>query len=208
MTGGLVMMGLLAAWIAGQPEATRTVVFVCEHGSAKSVVAAAHFNRLASELGLDVRAVSRGTVPDAVMAPAAVAGLQQDGLSPGATAPVRLTVADLEAAERVVTFCDLPAELSAGRVPNREVKTWEVPPVSTHYEASRDAMLPRIEALLRSLQGRVPANEGERSRTPRLDAARLRARRTCHGRRFRARWLHARGSSAGFVAGRGAGWPG
>ena len=29
----------------------RVVVFVCEHGAAKSVVAAAYFDRLAAELG-------------------------------------------------------------------------------------------------------------------------------------------------------------
>ena len=35
----------------------QTIVFVCEHGSAKSVVAAAHFDRLAGERGLGLRAV-------------------------------------------------------------------------------------------------------------------------------------------------------
>jgi protein-tyrosine-phosphatase len=54
----------------------QTVVFVCEHGSAKSVVAAANFNRLAGERGLGLRAVSRGTDPDAEIAPNAEAGLR------------------------------------------------------------------------------------------------------------------------------------
>ena len=41
-----------------------TVLFVCEHGAAKSVIAAAYFNQLASEKNLDVRAIERGTNPD------------------------------------------------------------------------------------------------------------------------------------------------
>jgi arsenate reductase len=146
MTSFLIV-GLVAAWVVGQAGVGRTVVFVCEHGSAKSVVAAAHFNRRAAELGLEVRAVSRGTAPDAELAPAAVAGLRQDGLAPVAAAPVALTAADLSAAERVVSFNELPRELSTA-----SVERWEVPPVSTQYGASRDAMLPRIEELLESLQ--------------------------------------------------------
>ena len=42
-----------------------TVVFVCEHGSAKSMIAALWFNRLASEQGLPLQGVSRGVNPDA-----------------------------------------------------------------------------------------------------------------------------------------------
>ena len=47
------------------------VLFVCEHGSTKSTVAAAHFNKLAGERGLKLRAVSRGTNPDEEVAPKA-----------------------------------------------------------------------------------------------------------------------------------------
>jgi hypothetical protein len=54
---------------------------------------------------------------------------------------------DLDAAVRVVTFCDLPPGLQA-RSP---VEKWEVPPVSTEYSASREAMLLRIERLLLEL---------------------------------------------------------
>ena len=41
-----------------------TVVFVCLHGSVKSQMAAAHFNRIAKERGLPVVAVSRGIAGD------------------------------------------------------------------------------------------------------------------------------------------------
>jgi arsenate reductase (thioredoxin) len=124
-----------------------TILFVCEHGSAKSVVAAAHFNRLAAARGLPFRAISRGTAPDAEMAPAAVAGLRGDGLKPDDPVPAKLEQRDLDAAVRVVTFCDLPPGLQA-RSP---VEPWEVPPVSTEYAASRDAMLAQIERLLLEL---------------------------------------------------------
>ena len=41
----------------------KAVVFVCEHGAAKSVVATAYFNTLAAERGLPFRATFRGTAP-------------------------------------------------------------------------------------------------------------------------------------------------
>ena len=34
------------------------IVFVCEHGAAKSIIAAAYFNKLAREMSIDSRAVA------------------------------------------------------------------------------------------------------------------------------------------------------
>lgn len=130
-----------------KPTSSGSVVFVCEHGSAKSVVAAAHFNRLAAERGLAIRAISRGTVPDEEMAKPAVEGLLGDGLVPGDATPSRLQQGDLDAATRVVTFCDLPPE----SVPKSTVARWEVPPVSTDYSASRDAIVRGIDQLIGEL---------------------------------------------------------
>src|SRR6266513_209091 len=53
---------------AGDPQVgtgKTTIVFVCLHGSVKSQMAAAHFNRIASERGLPYAAVSRGIEVDA-----------------------------------------------------------------------------------------------------------------------------------------------
>jgi protein-tyrosine-phosphatase len=145
MTPMFVILGALM--VAPGPQPVGTILFVCEHGSAKSVVAAAHFNRIAAARGLPFRAISRGTVPDADMAPAAVEGLLGDGLKPGDPAPTKLEQWDLDAAVRVVTFCALPPEFQA-RSP---MEQWEVPPVSTEYAASREAMLVQIERLLLEL---------------------------------------------------------
>ena len=73
----------------------RTVLFVCEHGSAKSVVAAAYFNRLATERQIGLRAVSKGTNPDSEIAPNAAWGLAADGLGADSGTPERLSAADV-----------------------------------------------------------------------------------------------------------------
>ena len=125
-----------------------TVLFVCEHGAAKSVVAAAHFNRLAAAHGLALRAVSRGTDPDPCLHPAAVAGLQSEGLTPAGT-PVPLSAAELAGAARVVAFGALPAE----HLSTRPVEVWTVPAVSEGYAAARDAIVERVERLVEGLAG-------------------------------------------------------
>jgi len=43
----LSLLFALATIATGETQEKQTVVFVCEHGSAKSVIAAAHFNRIA-----------------------------------------------------------------------------------------------------------------------------------------------------------------
>ena len=121
------------------------VLFICEHGSAKSVIAAAHYTRLASELGLDVRVASRGTDPDAEYPPHVLAGLRSDGLEPLESAPVLLTQQDVAAATEIITFCSpnlLPESAKPGEV-------WDdVPAVSEGYATARDEIVRRVERLL------------------------------------------------------------
>ena len=127
---------------------TPVVVFVCEHGSAKSVVAAAHFNKLASESNLKLRALARGTNPDKEIAPSAAKGLQADSLA-FEPLPRKLTREDVAAAARVVTFCKLPAEYDK----IARVETWHgVPPVSEDYNKAREAIVERIKHLLDKLK--------------------------------------------------------
>lgn len=124
---------------------SRTIIFVCEHGAAKSVIAAAYFNQLASQMGLDMRAVGRGTHPDEELSPQTLRGLSEEGLTPTESVPQKLTVTELRSAQRVITFCDLPAEYPQ-QMPSER---WEdVPPVSKNYETARDAIVGHIHQML------------------------------------------------------------
>ena len=64
----------------------KTAVFVCEHGTVKSVVALELFTRLACEKDLTFQAVSRGTRPDLTVPVAVREGL---GRADGRTAIAR-----------------------------------------------------------------------------------------------------------------------
>ena len=121
------------------------IIFVCEHGAAKSIIAATYFNKLAREKDLDVSAIARGTHPDSELSPKALTGLHKDGLAPIETVPQKLSTSDLESAQRIVTFCELPEEYR-NKTPMEE---WDdIPPVSEDFERARDVILRRLNTLL------------------------------------------------------------
>jgi len=67
-------LALLTSWHSQGLAAPATVVFVCEHGAAKSLIATLYFNQLAAERGLAARAAFRGVDPqDALSVRAAAA---------------------------------------------------------------------------------------------------------------------------------------
>jgi len=122
-----------------------TVLFVCLHGAAKSVLAAADFNRLARERGVAARATFAGTEPDPAIAPRVVAELLKDGVDLRGQQPRRVTREDVEGAARIVTF---GCELGDVVPPGVTVEHWDVPAVSEDFAAARAAIAARLPSLL------------------------------------------------------------
>lgn len=145
-----------------QPEPfaadTAVVLFVCEHGSAKSLVAASHFNRLAAEQNIPIRAIARGLDPDEAVSEGVRAGLQLDGIDLGVTRPRALTAADLDTALVVVSFAG-PLKL---RLRERPLLLWDsIPPVSAGYETARTAIVGRLRGLIRALHPQGAPHESD-----------------------------------------------
>jgi arsenate reductase (thioredoxin) len=147
----LAVMAVLA--FDGRSPAEPTVLFVCEHGNVKSLIAREWFNRLAASRGLRVRSVSRGLRPEAGVPPPIAAWLERDGFDVRRFEARALAEADLEHASRVVMIgVEAPPWLAGARLP---VDRWEgIPAASESYTASRDALRSRIVALLDVLAGR------------------------------------------------------
>ena len=122
-----------------------TLVFLCPHNAAKSVIAAAYWARLAAQRGLPVQATSAGTDPDPEVAPGVAAALLTEGLDVRAHRPRRITREELGAAWRVITLgCDL-GELAP---PGVVVEPWDdVPPPSTALHAALEAIATHIGQL-------------------------------------------------------------
>ena len=128
---------------------TPSILFVCLHGSAKSLIALEHFRRLADERGVEVGADSAATEPDAEIPPKVVQGLLADGLDVRGRRPLPLTREDLERASKVVSFgCDLGALAPRGLA----IERWDdMPAVSEDFAKARDAIVARLRQLLDTL---------------------------------------------------------
>jgi protein-tyrosine-phosphatase len=122
------------------------VLFVCEHGAAKSVIAATYFNELATQRGLSLRATARGADPQEQPSVATVTGLKGDGLTPVVEKPLPLKADDVRSASRVVAFdCDSPAMKAL----KAEGTCWnDVPTVSEDYPRARDAIRAHVASLV------------------------------------------------------------
>ena len=127
------------------------VVFVCLHGSAKSVIAAEQCQRLARERGLVVEAMATGVEPDAEIPLPVIRGLLAEGIDVRGRRPRRVSGDDLAAASRVVAFgCDLTGVAAPG-VP---IERWDdVPAVSEDFGAARDAIVAHLRRLLSDMEG-------------------------------------------------------
>ena len=150
----VAIFALAAALTAFAQGPAPTVVFVCEHGSAKSVIAAAHFNRLAEERGLPYRAVSRGIQPDEAIPEVVKSGLRADGLDVSTWKPKQVSDDDLRGANKVVTLaCELRRTKAA---PEKLIEWKDVPAVGDGYAAARAAIVQQVEKLLQALGEKTP----------------------------------------------------
>ncbi|NJL47150.1 MAG: hypothetical protein HC929_06120 [Leptolyngbyaceae cyanobacterium SM2_5_2] len=126
-----------------------TVLFLCPHNAAKSVIAAAYFDRLAAEAGLAIKAASAGTEPDAEVAAAVVDMLQSEGIDVSQNVPRRVTLEDFANALRVVSLgCDVQRLAANGPT----ITNWnDIPSASQNPMAARDRILEYLRPLIREL---------------------------------------------------------
>jgi arsenate reductase (thioredoxin) len=128
---------------------TQTIIFLCPHAAAKSVIAAAYFNRIAKERGLDFVADAAGTEPQEAVSPAVVKLLAEEGIDVSQHKPRRVTELELKTAYRVVSLGCSIGELALA--PDA-VDDWsDVPPPSQDLLKTRDKIGGHIQNLLDDL---------------------------------------------------------
>jgi arsenate reductase len=126
------------------------IVFVCEHGAAKSVLAREHFLRLARSRGLDVEALARGTDPDAEISPIVQRGLADDGYDANLARPGALSADDIRSATLVVSF---DADVQSMVLDAVRTEQWDgLPSVNTDYASAKVAILARVENLVDQIE--------------------------------------------------------
>src|SRR5690349_16866064 len=134
----------------GAEKAPSQILFVCEHGNVKSLMAASYFNQLTQARGLPYRGVSRGVAPDSTTVPPRIAAaLGADGFDVSGFRPAAVTAADVSASNRVVT---IGASIPEGIAGNARITNWDdVPPASVDYAAARAALVTHIKVMVDKL---------------------------------------------------------
>jgi arsenate reductase len=125
------------------------VAFVCLHGSAKSLIAAEYFNRLAREKASSLRATTSGPEPDPEVPGNVVDGMKARGFDVRAYKPTLISAEGLKDADLIVSFaCDAGRKLA----PDKAEKRWdECPAVSDDFDIAWDFITGRVEKLFTQL---------------------------------------------------------
>jgi arsenate reductase (thioredoxin) len=149
----IALLVMAATLMADAPK--QTILFMCPHGGAKSVIAASYFNQLAEResLSCEAVAVAAETPYDAV--PENVAEfLAHEGFDVASFKPRHVDASDFESATRVISIdCDLE-KLDADDVEDDvAIERWDdVPKVSEDLPGSAAAIRKHVKALIEQLK--------------------------------------------------------
>ena len=156
MIHAVVFAAMLVTTSAHQPQGTPvtpakppTILFMCPHGAAKSVLASAYFQRLAKERGLNVHVISAGTDPEPQVAPAVANHLTKNGYQVPVSKPRRVTDSELSTADVVISIgCDLKGLPT----PSGTLLNWDdVPALSEDFQRADERIRQRVIQLVDEL---------------------------------------------------------
>jgi hypothetical protein len=134
--------------------APRQGVFVCEHGSVKSLIAASYFNQRAKAKGLNVRAIARGVAPEPTVSPVVRDGLRAAGFEVSGYRPEVPAESDVNGATLIVSFDEDVSNTVAGRA--RYLQWDNLPGVLSNYARGKDAIVVQVDLLVGELAGAAP----------------------------------------------------
>jgi arsenate reductase (thioredoxin) len=146
--GAIVSLVVLPATITFcQPiaKSKTRVVFVCEHGGARSTIASLYFNKMAKENNLPYESVFRAIVPDSTISPETKKGLLADGFDSEQLVPAALTSNDITNAILISIDCRVTSSQ-----PDQE---WTgIPAIRQDYKLARNEIVRKLTGLINELK--------------------------------------------------------
>jgi len=127
----------------------KTILFMCPHNGAKSVLAEAYFKQVAADKGLGFNVITAGTDPYEVVVPAVVERLKKEGIDVSGHQPRHFTDEDLNQADLILSMeCNIETHLPEGKT----VTYWnDVPLVSADIEKAYDVIKSKVDQLIQEL---------------------------------------------------------
>ena len=129
---------------------TSTILFLCPHAAAKSVLAMTYFADLASKAGLQMSVCNAGTEPDPTINPAVERYLKNEGFDLSGFVPGLLTAADLDAADIIVSMGCIDAEQAPAGT--RFLDWSDVPMLSDGFQIARNMIHAHVVELVGELK--------------------------------------------------------
>lgn len=131
-------------WTFAQTK--KTILFVCEHGAGRSVVAASYFNMIAQKKGLNYQAIFRGITPQEALGVSTRNGLIKDSIDVTNFVPTKISKNDVKNAFKVVTIdCTLPNSL------NKADAQWTDIQWTGNYDVSKNDISIKVDELILTL---------------------------------------------------------
>jgi protein-tyrosine-phosphatase len=129
----------------------KTIAFICEHASAKSLIAAEYLNRLARDRGLGLTATTSGPAPDDAVPQNVVDGMATRGFDVRDIKPVLVSAENLDRADHIVSF---GADVQALARPGMAIESWaDCPAVSADFDVAWTFITGRVDGLVARLAG-------------------------------------------------------
>ncbi len=138
-------------------KSEQTVLFVCVHNSGRSQMAEAMTNAFARAQGVEVRAMSAGTVGGKELNAGAVEAMREIGISMAGQTPKLMTQEMVDGADKIISMgCGVDAEACPARFVLTEDWGLDDPagqPIEKVREI-RDQIELRVQALLTEISSR------------------------------------------------------
>ena len=132
-----------------QEDNKTTIVFVCEHGGARSTIASVYFNKIARENHLPYQSIFRGLTPDSVITNETKKGLIEDGFETTSLSPVRLSEKDIHTNTLLISLDCAPPPLY------NSYHSWKgIPMISEDYVTARNAIIKHVNELINELKNK------------------------------------------------------
>jgi len=130
----------------------KTILFVCQGNSIRSIMAEAAFNRFCRK---DYTAKSAGTLPIRHIDEKAKKVLQEAGIPLKKKEPTPLTYEGIVSAKKVILMNSALPNFPS-QVPNHLLKRWDIPEVVgkpiEEYRKARDMIIQKVKELIRKLE--------------------------------------------------------
>jgi protein-tyrosine-phosphatase len=132
-----------------QEETKTKIIFVCEHGGARSTIASVYFNKLANTIHLPYQSIFRGLTPATTITKETKKGLMADGFETESLSPIALSPKDISPNTLLISLdCDAPSSF-------QPFHTWKgIPAISEDYNVSRNTIVNLLKDLINELKNK------------------------------------------------------